>query len=129
MKHPVERFYVGLGIRIREVRTSQAMSQDALAKALMPRLTRAAIGNIEAGKQRVRAHTLWQLAGALGVSPVDLVLNDEVIQQRLQSMDAVEGELEKLIPELSKERLRALSKRAVGRLGAKMQDGDGRRGR
>ena len=128
MKHPIERFYIGLGLRVREVRAAQNMSQEALARGMVPRLTRAAIGNIEAGKQRVRAHTLWELARVLGISPGDLVLDESAILERLHSMRAVEGELEKLIPELSRERLNALSKRAVSRLVTKSANGERRGG-
>ena len=69
------------------------MTQQALADALSPPATRASIANVEAGKQRVLAHTLVQLASALGTSVSDLlpvseeprpdVIRDE-LQQKLQ---------------------------------------------
>ena len=60
-------FYRELGQRIRTFRTEQGLTQAALGLRLCPPVTRAAIANVENGKQRVLAHTLVQLAQILRV--------------------------------------------------------------
>ncbi|OFV88269.1 MAG: hypothetical protein A3J75_00980 [Acidobacteria bacterium RBG_16_68_9] len=72
MAEQIERFYKDLGKQIRLLRAKREMTQEDLAERVVPRVTRAAIANIEGGKQRVLAHTLWQLADALGVPPATL---------------------------------------------------------
>jgi transcriptional regulator with XRE-family HTH domain len=66
-------FYVALGRRIEQYRTANRLTQDQLGTALSPKLTRAAISNIETAKQRVLAHVLADLARALSVSVLDLI--------------------------------------------------------
>jgi transcriptional regulator with XRE-family HTH domain len=63
-------FYVALGRRIRAVREEQSMTQTQLGALLAPPVTRASIANVEAGKQRVLAHTLVQVARVLR-TPID----------------------------------------------------------
>ncbi len=60
-----ERFYRTLGATIRRRRDELDLTQEALGERLNPPMTRASIANIEAGKQRVLAHTLVDLASAL----------------------------------------------------------------
>src|SRR6266850_4220472 len=55
-------FYRELGRRIRALRTEHGLTQAGLGLRLEPPVTRAAIANVENGKQRVLAHTLVQLA-------------------------------------------------------------------
>ena len=68
-----EPFYRHLGERIARARLAKGMSQATLAEALVPKLTRASIANIEMGKQRVMAHALIQIAGALNLDLNELV--------------------------------------------------------
>lgn len=63
----VEPFYSEVGLLIQALRNKNGMSQEQLGRQLDPPVTRASIANIEAGKQRVLAHTLVQLADALDV--------------------------------------------------------------
>ena len=63
----VEPFYSEVGLRIQALRNQNGMSQEQLGRRLDPPVTRASIANIEAGKQRVLAHTLVQLAEAFDV--------------------------------------------------------------
>jgi transcriptional regulator with XRE-family HTH domain len=63
-----EDFYVRLGKRIHQRRVHLGITQEQLGRRLMPQVTRASIANLEAGKQRVLAHTLVQLAKALDLS-------------------------------------------------------------
>ncbi|MEJ7862403.1 MAG: helix-turn-helix transcriptional regulator [Pyrinomonadaceae bacterium] len=63
----IEPFYAEVGRLIQAKRNENGMSQEHLAQQLDPKVTRASIANIEAGKQRVLAHTLVQLSKALSV--------------------------------------------------------------
>lgn len=63
-------FYVALGKRIRAVREQRSLTQAQLGARLYPPVTRASIANVEAGKQRVLAHTLVQIARVLH-APLD----------------------------------------------------------
>ena len=72
MKTKPEEFYVLLGNRIRTFRQQTGLTQEQLGNRLTPTMTRASVANIETGKQRVLAHTLLQLSGALDVSLDDL---------------------------------------------------------
>ncbi len=60
-----QRFYRMLGATIRRRRDALALTQETLGARLNPRMTRASIANIEAGKQRVLAHTFVDIASAL----------------------------------------------------------------
>ena len=60
-------FYASLGRRIEVCRTERQLTQAALGAALTPPVTRAAISNIEKGRQRVLSHTLCAIAEILGV--------------------------------------------------------------
>ncbi len=72
MKTKPEEFYVLLGNRVRTFRQQKGLTQEQLGNRLTPTMTRASVANIETGKQRVLAHTLVQLSGALDVSLDDL---------------------------------------------------------
>jgi transcriptional regulator with XRE-family HTH domain len=66
-----DNFYLCLGQRVRHARRKAGLTQAVLAARVG--LTRASVTNIEKGRQKVLAHTLWRLAGTLGVLPEDLV--------------------------------------------------------
>jgi transcriptional regulator with XRE-family HTH domain len=65
-----EAFYAALGQRVRAVREQQSLTQTQLGTRLVPPVTRASIANVEAGKQRILAHTLVQIARVLR-TPLD----------------------------------------------------------
>ena len=69
----IEDFYRRLGARVAHLRKQKKISQEALGGLLRPPLTRAAISNLETGKQRILALTLVQLAVCLEVSIDDLI--------------------------------------------------------
>jgi transcriptional regulator with XRE-family HTH domain len=69
----IEPFYKDLGNKIQARRKSLGLSQDDLASALDPPVTRASIANIEAGKQRILTHTLVKLADVLDVEVSSLL--------------------------------------------------------
>ena len=87
MKPADDLFYRELGQRIRTFRTEQGLTQAALGLRLDPPVTRAAIANVEKGKQRVLAHTLVQLAQILrveihGLLPTVSSLRSTSVQQK-----------------------------------------------
>lgn len=64
------QLYLEIGRRIRDLRIRQKrdgkkITQEFLARALG--ITRAAISNIETGKQQIYVHTLFRIAEVLGV--------------------------------------------------------------
>lgn len=59
------------GTRIRDHRTSQRMKQEELAQRVG--LSRTSITNIESGRQRLLLDHLYELAGALGIEPGQLI--------------------------------------------------------
>jgi transcriptional regulator with XRE-family HTH domain len=109
---PIEPFYVEVGRRIQKLRNTRQLSQEALGLKLDPAVTRASIANIEAGKQRILAHTLVQIADALDAELAEIALADKPItrtaQESLVPDEKVEAELaEKL--QLSPERAKKLT--------------------
>ena len=68
----VEPFYREMGARLRRLRTDRGLTQDWVGKAVKPAITRAAVANIEVGKQRVLAHRVAELARVLDVQVSDI---------------------------------------------------------
>jgi len=101
----IEEFYVALGRRIHHLRRDErGLSQEQLGALLTPQLTRAAISNIETGKQRVLAATLVQIARALN-SSVDALV-DGLAGPEQATPDATL--VTRLAPELGREKARRL---------------------
>lgn len=73
MAPQIEPFYAEVGRRIQHLRARAGLTQDGLGARLQPRMTRASIANIEAGKQRVLAKTLVDLSSALSVEVSELL--------------------------------------------------------
>lgn len=73
MEAEIKKFYISVGHQIRKCRNKSGLTQEALAKALRPQMTRVSIANIESGAQRILAHTLYQIAGTLNASMSDLL--------------------------------------------------------
>jgi transcriptional regulator with XRE-family HTH domain len=71
----IEPFYKEIGRKIQARRGELRISQETLGLSLEPQVTRASIANIEAGKQRILAHTLVQLADVLGTDLSRLIPN------------------------------------------------------
>lgn len=93
----IEPFYLELGRLIQARRNENGMSQEYLGQQLDPKVTRASIANIEAGKQRVLTHTLVQLSKALGVEVIKLLpaLTSHQITRQKSSTNKVKTELNK----------------------------------
>ena len=58
-----DEIYPGVGLKIRQMRENQHLSQDSLAQR--PGISRTSMVNIEAGRQRTPSHVLWQIAEKL----------------------------------------------------------------
>ncbi len=89
----IEPFYTEVGRRVQKLRDKQKMSQEALGRMLTPDMTRASIANIEAGKQRVLAHTLVDLAIALAVPLTELLPHQDQTKQLLLRNDLVSTQI------------------------------------
>ena len=59
------------GYTLRLARERLGLTQDSLATQVM--LSRTSVTNIEKGRQKVLAHTICRLAGALNVLPAELL--------------------------------------------------------
>jgi transcriptional regulator with XRE-family HTH domain len=70
---PVEAVYKDIGRRIEFLRTDRGVSQRELGERLRHPLTRAAVCNMEGGRQRILAHVLLEIADALDVDPRELL--------------------------------------------------------
>src|SRR3954469_20376490 len=73
MARATDAFYDALGRRIYLLRRQRGLTQEQLGARLLPQVTRASIANVESGKQRVLAHSVAQLADALGVTSDELL--------------------------------------------------------
>jgi transcriptional regulator with XRE-family HTH domain len=102
----IEPFYKQIGRRIQTLRNELGMTQEDLGSKLDPRVTRASVANIEAGKQRILAHTIPQLAQALRVQLQTLFPNQN--EKPLVPVDRVEAELTQKLG-LSGRKLKKLS--------------------
>jgi transcriptional regulator with XRE-family HTH domain len=68
-----EAVYKDIGRRIEFLRNERRLSQRELGEKLKNRLTRAAICNMEGGRQRILVHVLLEIAEALDVDPRELL--------------------------------------------------------
>lgn len=89
----IEPFYKEIGRRIQTRRDRLGMTQEALGAKLDPPVTRASVANIEAGKQRILAHTLPQLAIGLDMNLSELIPSET--PKQVASTRHVEAELAK----------------------------------
>lgn len=79
------------------------LTQDELGKMLRPTMTRASIANIEAGKQRVLAHTLVDLSSALQLTLDELASGADVeaaeLEEELQQATGLDAKTAKALTE------------------------------
>ena len=66
-----------LGANVRRYRVAAGLSQEAVAVKMG--VDRAYVSGMERGQQNVTLLTMWHLAEALGVRPVDLL--DEAVEE------------------------------------------------
>lgn len=109
----VDTFYADLGRRLRFHRERRHMTQEQLGASLDPATTRASIANVEAGKQRVLAHTLVQLAETLSVSVGELLpapqkpLDDAIKVELRHKLDELpSGHLRRVVESLTSKKSR-----------------------
>jgi transcriptional regulator with XRE-family HTH domain len=69
----IEAVYKEIGRRIEFLRTDRGFSQRELGERLRHPLTRAAVCNMEGGRQRILGHVLLEIADALDVDPRELL--------------------------------------------------------
>ena len=69
----VEPVYAEIGRRLARARERRGLSQEMLGASLSPPLTRAAISNMEGGRQRIMLHVLLDAADALGATLAGLI--------------------------------------------------------
>jgi transcriptional regulator with XRE-family HTH domain len=70
VKARVEPFYAHVGNYVTRARLDADLTQQALGTLVG--LTRTSIANLEAGRQKISAYTLWRIAEALQLSPAAL---------------------------------------------------------
>jgi transcriptional regulator with XRE-family HTH domain len=68
---PADRFYRLFGANVRAARSNADMTQDTLARKIG--MTRSSVANLEAGRQRIPLHLLYEIASALRVEPRELL--------------------------------------------------------
>ena len=70
----LDKFYADFGMRVREVRAQQGLTQEALAE--MAEISRPYLAQIEAGKRHMALHVAWNVANALHFSIDELFGTD-----------------------------------------------------
>jgi transcriptional regulator with XRE-family HTH domain len=70
-RHSANDIYRHIGKRIQAERLALGFSQDDLAKVID--LERTSVTNLEAGRQRLPIHKLYQIADMLGISVFSLM--------------------------------------------------------
>lgn len=103
-------FYREFGARVRAAR-GEAVTQQELGRRVG--LSRASVANVERGAQRVPLHMIVSFSSALELSPEDLLP-----PSRADAESALPSELERGLPDESREALRLVlrkaSRRSVG---------------
>jgi transcriptional regulator with XRE-family HTH domain len=111
----LRRFYAHVGSNIRNARTAAGLSQSMLAERIG--FTRAAVSNLESGRQRLAVHLLVQIADTLGVKPAQLLaelpaptepdvlkrLDKHIVHAPETAQDFVRGAVAQLVAERRRE--------------------------
>src|ERR1700679_1689839 len=71
MPTPPNPFYKTIGMKITSARTAAGLTQQKLAVKIG--LSRAAVANIEKGRQSLLVHVIYDLVNALNLKPMDLL--------------------------------------------------------
>lgn len=72
-----DSLYKEVGEKVRAMRVSRGISQEALAEAAG--IGRTSITNLERGRQRLLLHTLYRIAARLDVSPAEFMPDLSVV--------------------------------------------------
>jgi transcriptional regulator with XRE-family HTH domain len=89
---PTEPIYRTIGREIARRRELLQLTQAELGEQISPSLTRAAISNIEAGRQRLLVHVMLEISRVLKVDPAELLRTRSTIP----NVSKVEEELRRL---------------------------------
>ena len=92
-----KKLYEEVGRRIRTARVGRGVTQDALAERVG--LTRTSITNVEAGKQKLPLHTLFEIAAALQVEVRELLPASAGSGEEVRREAAPRGERQKALLE------------------------------
>lgn len=65
------QYYIELGARIKKFREAKGVTQSRLSETIG--VNRTSVANIEAGRQRLFAHSIVSIASVLGVTPAELL--------------------------------------------------------
>lgn len=88
-----KNFYKPVADKIKLARESAHLTQKMLASLVG--LTRAAIANIESGRQQILLHTLYKIAEACNADPVRLLPEINTAKLQAKSGNALKKELKK----------------------------------
>jgi DNA-binding XRE family transcriptional regulator len=77
----IKSLYLGIGLRIKELRQQRGLNQEAFA--LLLDLTRASIVNIEKGRQRVTIHLIYDICRITGANISDILLPEMKKEEEL----------------------------------------------
>ncbi len=113
----VQHLCIVFGTRTRAARKAAGLTPKELGGLVG--LSRSSIANLEAGRQRVPIHIVWNLAAALGVAVADLVpelqSDAPVPQPEVNRVLVQEPRLEDVSP-ASKRRVREFIKRKLAEM-------------
>lgn len=89
-----DALYQLVGERIRDARNRASLSQAKLAEKLQ--MSRTSVVNIEAGRQRLPLHVLWQVAEELGTEAALLLPKQSDYQKQTQPISLNKDMIEKI---------------------------------
>lgn len=89
-----DALYQLVGERIRDARNRASLSQAKLAEKLQ--MSRTSVVNIEAGRQRLPLHVLWQVAEELGTEAALLLPKQSDYQKQTQPISLSKDMIEKI---------------------------------
>lgn len=91
-----KNFYKPIADKIKQAREAANLTQKTLASMLG--LTRAAVANIESGRQQILLHTLYNIAGACDIDPTELLPVFEPSHKTNNHNESLKQELNKKLP-------------------------------
>lgn len=87
-----EPVYPEIGRRIEHLRLERRISQAELGRRLRHPLTRAAVSNMEGGRQRILVHVLLEIAEVLRVEPSRL-FSVHAVRDEAPNVDVIAAQL------------------------------------
>lgn len=97
-------FYKSISEKIKSVRVKADLSQENLGARIG--LTRAAVANMEGGRQQILIHILYRIAEACGIDPKNLLPSDEELEStKRKASSGLDEELKNKLPPDNAQRL------------------------